>query len=152
MKRAGDVIEGRRIIAVDERQSVLDAVRAMVAGDVGAVAVLDAEQLVGMFTERDVMARVVARGLGPESTPVGAVMSTALVTADVSESYEACLARMQQARVRHLLVLERGRLRGVLSMRDLVAVDLDEKDEAITMLNAYMHDRPAGSRPTPQRS
>jgi CBS domain-containing protein len=71
------------------------------------------------------------------------VMTTALVVADPSESYEACLARMQQVRVRHLLVLDQGRLAGILSVRDLLAADADEKDEAITMLNAYVHYIPA---------
>ena len=50
---------------------------------------------------------------------------------------------MQQARVRHLVVLQQGRLAGILSLRDLLAADLDDKDEAITLLNAYVHYIPA---------
>jgi CBS domain-containing protein len=70
-------------------------------------------------------------------------MSTGLVVADVNDSYEACLLRMQQARVRHLIVLENGGLAGIASLRDVLAADLDEKDEAITLLNAYVHYIPA---------
>lgn len=70
-------------------------------------------------------------------------MTKELVVADVAESYDVCLQRMQQARVRHLIVLDRGRLAGILSLRDLMAVDVSEKDEAITLLNAYVHYIPA---------
>jgi CBS domain-containing protein len=105
--------------------------------------VLDGERVAGIFTERDVLARVVAAGVDPARTPVGNVMSTSLVVAEVSEAHDVCMRRMQQARVRHLLVLRNGRLAGILSMRDLVALELDERDEAITLLNAYVHYIPA---------
>ena len=79
---------------------------------------------------------------------MSAVMSTSLVTADVSEAHDVCMRRMQQARVRHLLVLREGRLAGILSMRDLLALELDDRDEAITLLNAYVHYIPADLQPT----
>ena len=88
----------------------------------------------------------VASGRDPEATQVADVMSTQLVVAEMDEPCETCLQRMQQARVRHLIVLDHGRLGGVLSLRDLLAVDLTEKDEAIAMLNAYVHYVPADSR------
>ena len=110
--------------------------------------VVDGERVAGIFTERDVMARVVAAGVNPAETPVSAVMSTSLVVADVRDTHDVCLRRMQQARVRHLLVLDNGRLAGVLSLRDLLALELDEKDEAVTLLNAYVHT----FRPTCHRS
>jgi len=86
---------------------------------------------------------VVAVDRNPSTTNVRDVMSTELVVAEVTESYEACLARMQQARVRHLIVLDRGRLAGIVSLRDVLAADIDEKAEAITLLNAYVHYIPA---------
>jgi CBS domain-containing protein len=70
-------------------------------------------------------------------------MSTDLVVADIGEGHDSCLNRMQQARVRHLLVLEKSRLAGIVSFRDLLAVDLEEKNEEITLLNAYIHYIPA---------
>ena len=60
------------------------------------------------------------------------------MVADVGEPWDVCLQRMQQANVRHLIVLDEGRLAGILSLRDLVAVDLDEKAEAINLLNQYV--------------
>ncbi len=114
---------------------------------IGAVPVVDGERVAGIFTERDIMARVVAAGVNAEDTPVSAVMSTSLVVADVRDNHDACLRRMQQARVRHLLVLDGGRLAGVLSMRDLLALELDEKEEEVTLLNAYVHFVPADLSP-----
>ena len=104
---------------------------------------MDGDRLAGIFTERDVLTRVVAAGLDPSTTTVADVMSIQLVVAEIGEPYDACLQRMRQARVRHLIVLNQGRLAGIVSLRDLMAVDLDEKDEAITLLNAYVHYIPA---------
>lgn len=143
MKPISAVIQGQDMALVPRQASVVDAVRIMTARNIGAVPVVEDERLVGIFTERDVMARVVAVGLDPKSTPVGDVMSPDLVTADVRDSCDTCLRRMQQARVRHLIVLNEGRLAGIVSLRDVLAVDADEKDEAINLLNAYVHYIPA---------
>jgi signal-transduction protein with cAMP-binding, CBS, and nucleotidyltransferase domain len=77
-------------------------------------------------------------------------MTTDLVVASASEGYEECLRRMRHASIRHLLVLRDGRLAGVLSMRDLLSVDADEKDETITLLNCYVHDIPVVLAPRRQ--
>jgi CBS domain-containing protein len=136
---AGD----RETVTVARRTSVREAARAMTEHQIGAVPVVDSSRVVGIFTERDVMGRVVAAGLDPQQTYVEDVMSTELVVADIAEGYDACLTRMQQARVRHLLVLSAGHLAGIVSLRDLLVADANEKDEAITMLNAYLHYIPA---------
>lgn len=143
MKSVKAIIGARETVAVGPRTPVREAAEIMARHQIGAVPVIDGDRLVGIFTERDVLARVVAAGLDPAATPIADVMSTQLVVADMCETYETCLQRMQQARVRHLIVLDRGRLGGILSIRDLMAVDLDEKDEAIALLNAYVRYVPA---------
>lgn len=143
MKTVGPLVRGRETVVVDASMTVRDAASLMSERHIGAVPVRDGERLVGIFTERDVMARVVAQARPADTTRVAEVMSTDLVVADVSESHDACLRRMQQARVRHLIVLDHGTLAGILSLRDLLNVELDEKDEAITWLNAYVHYIPA---------
>jgi CBS domain-containing protein len=143
MKSLKAIAGDRKTVTVQPQTSVRDATRAMTEHQIGAVPVLDRGRVVGIFTERDVMGRVVAAGLDPQHTIVEDVMSTDLVVADIAESYEVCLARMQQARVRHLLVLDGGSLAGIVLLRDLLAADASEKDEAITMLNAYLHYIPA---------
>jgi CBS domain-containing protein len=134
-------------VVVDIATSVVQAARIMSERQIGAVPVVEGERVAGIFTERDVMARVVAAGVNPAETPVSSVMSTSLVVADVRDTHDVCLRRMQQARVRHLLVLDGARLAGVLSLRDLLALELDEKDEEVTLLNAYVHYVPADLSP-----
>jgi CBS domain-containing protein len=147
MKPIGPLVSNREVVVVDLATSVAHAARIMTDKQIGAVPVVDGERVAGIFTERDVMGRVVAAGVNPEATPVSTVMSTTLVVADVRDSHDVCLRRMQQARVRHLLVLDGGRLAGVLSLRDLLALELDEKDEEVTLLNAYVHFVPADLLP-----
>jgi len=143
MKSIRSIVAGRDTVTVDSKTSVLDAARVMSGRHIGAVPVVDGERLVGIFTERDVMARIVAEAREPRATLISEVMSTDLVVTEINETFEACLARMQQARVRHILVLDNGRLAGIVSLRDLMAADLDDKDEAISLLNAYVHYIPA---------
>ncbi|SRR5712692_4977549 len=143
MKSIRTIVGERETVTVDRQTSVLEAARLMSEHHIGAVPIVDGDRLAGIFTERDVMARVVAEARDSRATKVGDVMSTDLVVADIAESYEACLGRMQQARVRHLIVLEQGRLAGILSLRDLMAADLDDKVESITLLNAYVRYIPA---------
>lgn len=137
------IVGDRTTTTVDRLTTVKDAARIMADRQIGAVPVVDGERLVGIFTERDVLNRVVAAGLPPDVTPVADVMSTGLVVAEVTESHETCLRRMQQAHVRHVIVLDKGRLAGIVSLRDLLAADITEKDEALTLLNAYVHYIPA---------
>jgi CBS domain-containing protein len=147
MKSIRPLVQGRDVIVVDVATSVVQAARVMSERQIGAVPVIDGERVAGIFTERDLMSRVVAAGVDPSATPVSAVMSTSLVVADVGDAHDICMRRMQQARVRHLLVLDGGRLVGVLSLRDLLALELDEKEEAITLLNAYVHYIPVDLAP-----
>ena len=138
MKSARDIVRGQDIVTVDPAMTVTEAARVMAARQVSAVPVADGARIVGIFTERDALTRIIAAGVDPARTPVRAVMSSTLVVADVGESYETCLDRMRQARIRHLIVLDNDRMAGIISMRDLMAVDLDDKVETISLLNAYV--------------
>ena len=139
MKSIRDILGERDTITVEQSISIADAARLMSDHQIGAVPVVNDGRLVGIFSERDVLTRVVAAGKNPATTTVGDVMSTNLIVAEAGEDYEVCLGRMQQSHVRHLLVLESGALAGIASLRDVLAADLDEKSEAITLLNAYVH-------------
>ena len=149
MRSIRAILGDRETIVVARSASIADAARLMSAHHIGALPVLDDDRLVGIFTERDVLTRIVAAGRNPDTTLVGDAMSTELVVADVNESYEVCLARMQQAHVRHLLALQDGRLAGIVSLRDALAADVDEKAEELTLLNAYVHYIPANITPRP---
>src|SRR5262245_42232629 len=143
MKAARDIVSGQDIVTVDRMISVREAASVMADHHIGAVPVTDGDRIVGIFTERDALTRIVAAGIDPASTPVRDVMSSTLVVADVGESYETCLDRMRQAFIPHLIVLDNKRMAGIISMRDLMAVDLDDKAETITLLNAYVHSVPS---------
>ena len=143
MKLIRSIVSGQDTVTVGTSTSVTEVARTMADRNIGAVPVTDGDRVVGIFTERDALTRVVAAGIDPARTPVSDVMSPSLVVADIGESYETCLERMKQAHVRHLIVLDDGRMAGVVSMRDLMAVDLDEKVETITLLNEYVHYVPA---------
>ena len=146
MKSLKTIIAARETVTTTPVSTVLEAAATMAGRRIGAVPVVEGDRLAGIFTERDVVTRVVAAGLDPAATPVAAVMSTELVVAELGEAYDVCLKRMQQAHVRHLIVLDHGHLAGIVSLRDLMAVDLDEKDDAITLLNAYVHYVPADTQ------
>ena len=143
MKSIKAILGDRQTITVSRVASVVEAARLMAAHHIGALPVLDGDRLVGIFTERDVLTRIVAAGRNPETTLVGMVMSTDLIVGEVSETYDVCLSRMRQAHVRHLLALEDKRLAGIISLRDVLAADVDEKEEELTILNAYVHYIPA---------
>jgi CBS domain-containing protein len=142
MKRVRDILAGQEPVVVSSLMPVADAARVMAAHHIGAVPITDGGRLVGIFTERDVLTRIVAADRNPASTAVGEVMSSTLVVASINESCETCLERMRQAHIRHLIVLDNERMAGIVSMRDLMAVDLDDKLETITLLNAYVHSVP----------
>jgi len=142
VKTIGTVVKGREVFFLRAEQTVREASRYMTEKRIGAAAVLDGTRLAGVLSERDVMGRVVARGLDPDATRVGDVMTRDLIVGEMAESHEDGLRKMKQAGCRHLPVVDAGRLVGMLSLRDLMQVDLSEKDEEIRWLNAYIHYTP----------
>jgi CBS domain-containing protein len=139
MKTIGALVSGRDTYHVRADQSVRDVARYMTERRVGAVAVLDGTRLAGIISERDIMGRVVAQNLDLDRTPVSEVMTRDLVVAHTEESHEDGLRKMKQAGCRHLPVVEKDGLVGMVSQRDLLQIDLSEKDEEIRWLNAYIH-------------
>lgn len=142
MKTIGGIVTGREIYHIRVDDTVRDAARYMTERRVGAVAVLDANRLAGILSERDIMSRVVATKLDPDTTRVKDVMTRDLVVGDATESHDEGLRKMKQAGCRHLPVVEEDRLVGMVSARDLMQIDLTEKDEEIRWLNAYIHFMP----------
>src|SRR3990170_1608177 len=102
MNEVRSLIAGQRIVLVSQSLSVREAVRRMADRHIGAVPVIDGERVTGIFTERDVMARVVAAGRDPDRTTVAEVMTRDLVAAHPSDTCQDCLRLMTRAKVRHL--------------------------------------------------
>lgn len=138
------LLQDRTLYSVSKDDTVQAAAEYMARYNIGAVPVMDGTRLVGIFSERDVINRVVAKRLSPETTRVADVMTTNLVVAEADETYEDCLWKMKQANCRHLPVVEGETLLGVISLRDLLQVEITEKDDKIEFLNNYMFHVPAG--------
>jgi CBS domain-containing protein len=133
-----DLVKGHETHSVSEEEIVLDAVRMMVAANIGAVPVLRNGELVGIFTERDLMKRVVAEGRDPATTRVGAVMTVNLLAVSPDESIENCMVLMKQHSVRHLPICEGRKLKGMVSLRDVLLHDVEEKDGEVKFMRAYI--------------
>ena len=133
------VVQEIHLIHSAPRATVLEAVTRMTEGRVGAIPILDGDRLVGVFSERDLMTRVVVAGRDPATTPVESVMTHEVVTAELDESVESCLDKMQRAGCRHLPVVQDGRVISMISMRDLLKDEIEEQTEEIRHLRAYIH-------------
>lgn len=144
MMSVKELIKNRSVYTVDGNTTVQAAVEYMAKNKIGAVSVMEGDRLVGIFSERDVINRVVARSINPVTTTVSSVMTTNLVVATADESYESCLRKMKQASCRHLPIVEGDKLVGFISLRDLLLVDISEKDNTIQFLNTYMFHVPPG--------
>jgi len=142
MKLVREIVVTQDTVTVDTTTTVTAAARLMSERHIGAVPVLDGDRVVGIFSERDALTRVIGGGLDPATTTISQVMSSPLIVADIGDTYEACLNRMTDEHVRHLIVLDGERMAGVVSMRDLMEVDLVEKVQTIALLHEYIHYAP----------
>lgn len=133
------VVQDLNLIHTAPGATVLEAAHTMCDGRVGAIPVLEGERLVGIFSERDLMTRVVVAGRDPATTKVESVMTHEVVTAGLEESVDSCLDKMQRAGCRHLPVVEGDRVIAMLSMRDLLRDEIEEQTEEIRHLRAYIH-------------
>ena len=113
--------------------SVLEAVRVMSERSIGAVLVVEGERLDGIFTERDALARVMAAGLDPAATTLAQVMTADPRTAIPQMGAVAALLTMREGGFRHLPVVEEGRVRGIVSMRDFIGAEFQEVDAQLDL-------------------
>jgi CBS domain-containing protein len=123
---------------VRAEQAVFDVVKTMVERNIGAVPVLRDDELVGIFSERDLMKRVVAEGRDAHKTKVSEVMTGNLVTVSPTTSLEHCMDLMRSHGFRHLPVCEGKKLTGLISLRDILLHDLVEKDGEVRAMRAYL--------------
>jgi CBS domain-containing protein len=134
-----DIIRDRELFAVEEGSTVAEVVRRMAGLKVGAILVLRNGELCGIFSERDLMVRVVLPGLDAASTPLSAVMSTDIVAVDEEATLEEAMERMSAHNCRHLPVTRSKRLVGFLSMRDVMHSLLASTEEELHHMRAYIH-------------
>ena len=152
MKKLREIMRYGFLFTVPRTAAVAEAVRVMASQNVGIVSVLEGDRLVGVFSERDVLRRVVDRGLDPARTAVGDVMTSELVVADADEDYQSAMRKMDGANIRHLPVVSQGRLLSMISIRDLMRVELQDRTEEVRYLHEYLYQIPPDiSTPEPSR-
>ena len=130
--------KGHIVHSVRPDATVLDSARIMCENGLGAVLVLDGDTLVGIFTERDVLRRVVVPGHDARIAQVHEVMTKTLVTCLPDTTLDECGAIMTTRRIRHLPVVDDKGLHGVVSIGDLLAHRVSEQEDTIKYLNDYM--------------
>ena len=134
-----DVIRDREPYSMKATASVMEAAEFMAQRRIGAVCVLDEEvRLMGVFSERDLLNRVVVQKLDPATLKIGEVTSKTRAVIRCDETPHQALERMEQIGSRHLPVVDGERWVGMLSMRDLLRVELSEQGDAIKLLHEYI--------------
>jgi len=129
----------RDIRAVGPDSPVLEAIRLMAEHGIGALLVMRGDALVGIVSERDYARKVILKGRSSADTPVRDIMSSPVITVEPGLSAQACMQIMTDKRVRHLPVVEAGRVVGMLSIGDLVRAVLAEQAQTIEQLEQYIH-------------
>jgi CBS domain-containing protein len=140
MPTAHDILrfKGHAVHSVRANDTVLAALELMADHDIGAVIVLDGDAIVGILTERDYARKVALAGLSSKNSPVSAIMTSNVVTVTLQHSVDDCMTLMTERRVRHLPVLDGGRVAGVVSIGDLVKATIDEQEFTISQLKSYI--------------
>ena len=139
MSQVRDIVHDRPLFSVPEGSSVAETARRMAELHVGAILVLNGDQLRGLFSERDLMKRVVLEHRDAGRTLVEEVMSTDLATVDELAGVDEAMELMQANNCRHLPVMRGSRVVAFLSMRDLMNFELARKTEELHHMRAYIH-------------
>ncbi len=140
MSTVADVLrkKGSDVATVTPEQSVLDAAKIMHEKHIGSVLVLDGDNIVGIFTERDLMNRIVAEGRDPKTTSVKSVMTERITCCTPESTLDACRTAMSTNKIRHVPVVNKGKLVGIISSGDILARELKDSEESLRYLHEYM--------------
>ncbi len=130
--------KGNEIYTIAPDAKVIDALRLMAEKNIGALLVMEGETLAGIISERDYARKVILKGESSERTAVKDVMTTGVVTIRPDQSIEECMAIMTGEHVRHLPVMDRGSLAGMISIGDVVKAIIYEHEYTIKQLENYI--------------
>jgi len=140
MTTAHDILrhKGQAVYSVRPTDTVLAALGVMAEHEIGAVLVLDGDQIAGILTERDYARKVALVGRSSKDSQVRSIMTADVVCVRAANTVEDCMALMTERRVRHLPVVENGRVIGLVSIGDLVKATIDEQEFTINQLKNYI--------------
>ena len=132
--------KGAEIWSVEPDSSVFDTVRMMAEKRAGAILVMESGKLAGIISERDCARRIILEDKNSRSTPVSEIMTSNVITVSPERTLEECLALMTQKNIRHLPVMDQGKIAGVLSIKDLAEHIIRDQQLAIEQLSYYIND------------
>lgn len=141
MKSVKEILaqKGGEVYTITPDQTVLEAIRKLAELGIGSLVVVDNGKPVGLFSERDYTCKVILEGKRSESTPAGDIMSSQLVVVRPETSVNECMALMTENRIRHLPVVDDGRLVGLVSIGDIVKDIIEEQQFVIEQLEQYLY-------------
>jgi CBS domain-containing protein len=143
MAHLKSLLAGKRLTYVSPDMTVTEVAEKMSRAGIGAVVILDAdEKLKGIFTERDLLNRVVGEGKDPGAIKVSEVMTTNVCVCNSDDSYEFCLAQMKQIGCRHMPIVEEHKLLGILSMRDLLKHQVSVQESELKIMDSFYRYQP----------
>jgi CBS domain-containing protein len=138
MPIVGDLLTDQELLSLPTTATALEAARAMTDFRVGAVIVMDTSgRLQGIFTERDLMSRVVVRGTDPDSIRLAEVMTRNVYSVTREEKVAEVRKELSRRHIRHVPIVDQGRVVGMLSLRDILRADLEAKDSEVHHLQDY---------------
>jgi CBS domain-containing protein len=140
MRNVSQIIErkGSRVVSVGKDAPVLEAIRLMAEFHIGAVLVMQGEELIGIASERDYARKVILQGRSSGDTAVSVIMSSPVICVTPLDSVTDCMSIMTERHIRHLPVMEANRVVGVVSIGDLVKEMIEEQKQEITYLQQYI--------------
>lgn len=130
--------KGKDVWSIDADAPVLEAIKVMAERHIGALPVMSGTELIGIVSERDYARKVILMGRSSAGTPVRDIMTSPVLTISPEEAVHNCMEIMTQRRIRHLPVMERGRLVGMISIGDLVKAVIEEQQQTIDHLERYI--------------
>ena len=131
--------KGRDIVSIAGNASVLDAIKTMAERSIGSLLVMEDGELKGIVTERDYARKVIIKGRSSKSTQVQEIMTTDVCTATPDQTVNDCMTTMTEERIRHLPVIEDGKVVGLISIGDLVQAIISDQQEEIQQLEQYIN-------------
>lgn len=131
-------VKGHQVWTISPDATILDGLKLMAEKNIGALLVLDGEQVVGIFTERDYARRVELAGKKTAETRIAEVMTQNVITVEPTRSVNECMVLMTEKRIRHLPVMEQGRLVGLISIGDVVKDIIEELQFHVKQLESYI--------------
>jgi len=130
--------KGGELISIQPDASVLDAIKLMAEKGIGSLVVMEGDTLKGIVTERDYARKVIIKGRSSESTEVGEIMTSDVVTASMQDTVNHCMTVMTERKIRHLPVVDDGVVIGMISIGDLVQAIISDQQEEIEHLEHYI--------------